>query len=564
MRQRNLVVAAALALTPACKDGSGALPDGGMAAADGAPPVTGKAPLVINELMARNRLSLVDDSGGRPDWIELYNPTTQSVSLEGWSVTDRLDEPTKVALAAELVVPAQGYLVLYADGAPDLGPAHLALRLRREGGQFGLVAPDGALIDGVTYGHQATDLAAARTPDGADHWEIVWAVSPGQPNPDPGAGQAEASADGAVIPAAGDLSDQLLGEGAVVELELELSADAIASLRARPRTYVAGALTYRGRRLDPIGVRLKGQNSFQPIDQKPSLRIKIDRYVPGAELFGLDDLVLNNMSSDPTMLHEQLAYKAMRLAGVPAPRANFAVVTINGEAYGLYTHLENIEARMLARWFADPTGPLFEATDVDFTIPPPAPGAVIGNVDGFEHEGGPDDRSALIALAEVLQLPPAEAIAAANMVDMPQFKRYWAVCAVIGQFDAFPFSYDDYYVYVDPRDRLIRFLPWGMDETFAITNYWVLAGESLLPDHCQHDDPCRLSIVDEIAAVLDLLEGARFVGEFDIVKQQAAPLIAADPRRAYTDAEVAAAQAFMREFIAGRRSFLEGNIPTKF
>lgn len=533
-------------LPVACSDPGGPADAGGDGAAG-----TG-APLAINELMARNRFTLQVDDGDPPDWIELFNPTATDVPLTGWWLTDDPAEPGRGPLSSALVVPARGFLLLYADDRTDLGPGHLGYKLAREGGEIALFGPDGAVADHIGYGAQATDLSAARTPDGSDLWQVVWEVSPGAANPD-GAGAPDRTREREEVPAAGDVSDELFAADAVRAIGLELSDQAISSLRDQPRVNVPGALLYRGRRFAPVGVHLKGQNSFQPIDEKPSFRIELDAFVDGGEMLGLDDLTFNNMTSDPTMLHERMAYRAARLAGVPASRAGYAFITLNGEPYGLYADVEHVEGRMLARWYGDPGGSLYEATDVDFTA---------ALVPLYQHESGPDDRAALYRLADALTLPAADALAAAaGTVDMEEFVRHWAAMAVIGQFDSFPFTYDDYFVYQDPGDGRLEFLPWGMDESFTQLDYWVLAGESLLPDACQDHEPCRLQVVDEIWRLLALTEQADLVGELDRVRALVAPWIAMDGRRPFGDGEVAAAQDAMSAFIAGRRAYLEGEIP---
>jgi len=47
--------------------------------------------LRLNEVQASNTIYL-DENGDTPDWIELYNTTTNSINLEGWSLTDDLDK----------------------------------------------------------------------------------------------------------------------------------------------------------------------------------------------------------------------------------------------------------------------------------------------------------------------------------------------------------------------------------------------------------------------------------------------------------------------------------------
>jgi hypothetical protein len=103
--------------------------------------------LVINEVMADNALTVQDDTGIAADWIELYNPNDRDVSLYGYGVTDDLDEPHKAVLPDGLAVPAGGYLVLWLDGNPDKGPAHVGLRVAREAGEVALSRPDRSPIE---------------------------------------------------------------------------------------------------------------------------------------------------------------------------------------------------------------------------------------------------------------------------------------------------------------------------------------------------------------------------------------------------------------------------------
>ena len=48
----------------------------------------GRSPVEITEIMASNRSTVQAQDGSFPDWIELYNPSEESVSLEGLSLSD--------------------------------------------------------------------------------------------------------------------------------------------------------------------------------------------------------------------------------------------------------------------------------------------------------------------------------------------------------------------------------------------------------------------------------------------------------------------------------------------
>lgn len=137
--------------------------------------------LVVNELMASNASTVQEPSGGWADWIELYNPTETAVDVDGWTISDALTEPDAHTLDA-LEVPAGGYLLLWADDAPELGPEHLSFSLAEAGEAVGLFAPDGTPIDGLRFGQMAEDVSLARSPDGGQTWALSAAATPGESN----------------------------------------------------------------------------------------------------------------------------------------------------------------------------------------------------------------------------------------------------------------------------------------------------------------------------------------------------------------------------------------------
>lgn len=78
------------------------------------------AALYINEVMSSNAHTLTDEALGTPDWIEIYNASSQSVSLEGYGLSDNLKEPMKWRFPAVSIGPGE-YLLLYAcDAAGEL------------------------------------------------------------------------------------------------------------------------------------------------------------------------------------------------------------------------------------------------------------------------------------------------------------------------------------------------------------------------------------------------------------------------------------------------------------
>ena len=74
-----------------------------------------KAQLVINELMQSNIDCVMDDLKEFPDsWVELYNPTSQTIDLKGYKlgISDNVAEA--YALPSQAIEPGQ-YVLIYCD-----------------------------------------------------------------------------------------------------------------------------------------------------------------------------------------------------------------------------------------------------------------------------------------------------------------------------------------------------------------------------------------------------------------------------------------------------------------
>lgn len=144
------------------------------------------AAIRINEWLADNEGSLLDPADdGNDDWIELHNPTGNPVSLSDWSLSDTLAAPRLAVLPAGTVIPAHGFLLLWADDQPGQGSAatpHLGFKLSKSGDSIRLYAPDQLLIDSVSFGQQEVDLTDGRYPDGGAGRGLLTDPSPASQN----------------------------------------------------------------------------------------------------------------------------------------------------------------------------------------------------------------------------------------------------------------------------------------------------------------------------------------------------------------------------------------------
>ena len=113
-------------------------------------------------LLSAVRINEVQTSGGESDWIELYNPTDEAISLAGCFLTNDPAEPGKWQFPS-ITLNGGSYLILYADNdtnAPD-GALHLPFRLNAGGVTIRLSDHTGTILQelevpagaaGLSYG----------------------------------------------------------------------------------------------------------------------------------------------------------------------------------------------------------------------------------------------------------------------------------------------------------------------------------------------------------------------------------------------------------------------------
>ena len=121
----------------------------------GSPPPPGTDEVVITEFMKDP--SAVSDSAG--EWIELYNPGTSPVDIEGWVLSDLGSDSVALLNAGQgIVVPARGYLVLgrnddtSANGGVAVDFVLPSTTLSNGDDEIILSLANGQIVDEVHYG----------------------------------------------------------------------------------------------------------------------------------------------------------------------------------------------------------------------------------------------------------------------------------------------------------------------------------------------------------------------------------------------------------------------------
>jgi len=103
---------------------------------------------IISEFMPDNARVLADEDGHFSDWIEIHNPASTAINLNGYYLSDDPQLLAKWRFPSVTLSPG-GYLVVFASGknrTTDPARLHTSFQLNASGGFLALVRPDGATI----------------------------------------------------------------------------------------------------------------------------------------------------------------------------------------------------------------------------------------------------------------------------------------------------------------------------------------------------------------------------------------------------------------------------------
>ncbi len=116
----------------------------------------------ISEFMADNEKTLRDSFGEYPDWIEIHNPDATPVNLDGWYLTDNIEDRQRWRFPA-VTLPAGSNLVVLATGrdVATNGEWHANFELKKSGDYLALVRPDESVASEFTpeYPPQFEDVS---------------------------------------------------------------------------------------------------------------------------------------------------------------------------------------------------------------------------------------------------------------------------------------------------------------------------------------------------------------------------------------------------------------------
>ena len=241
--------------------------------------------------------------------------------------------------------------------------------------------------------------------------------------------------------------------------------------------YVHSNLTIENQQFNDIAVRYKGNGTLRrgiPLG-KVSLKADLNKYVAGQKLAKLTKLNFNNNVSDTTWMHEVLAYRLYRDAGIPAARTSYArvYITVTGQNkkpyQGLYSIVEEVDDRFAEDHFGSKDGLLFKPVI-------PSTFTYLGDDwkkynQVYDPKRAPSDeeKRRVIDFSKVVTSgSDAEfAARAGEFLDLDEFARYMAVTVWLSNYDSILDDGQNYYLYLDPKTKKFTFIPWDLDRAFG-------------------------------------------------------------------------------------------------
>lgn len=103
-----------------------------------------------------------------------------------------------------------------------------------------------------------------------------------------------------------------------------------------------GSVEINGEVFDSVGVRYKGNSTYNANQIKNPFNIKLDYVIDDQTIEGYGTLKLANVAKDPSFVREVLSYEIARKY-FPAGGSNYANVYVNGSHLGLYTSDQSVD-----------------------------------------------------------------------------------------------------------------------------------------------------------------------------------------------------------------------------
>ncbi len=238
---------------------------------------------------------------------------------------------------------------------------------------------------------------------------------------------------------------------------------------------IAERVVLNGVSYDSVGIRYKGNSTYNASRVKNPFNIKLDYIHSNQKVEAYNTLKLSNGFMDPSFLREVLGYQIARQY-LPAPKANFINVYVNDVLIGLYTNVEDVDNVFLSNHFYSSDGPFFQCdrTDKQVSIPSSCPPGMPGSAlkwvsmdsacyyNNYEKESDQGWQP----LIQMMQTLSQNLATVESLLDVDRALWMLAINNFYVNLDSYTGSGHNYLVYANSIGRF-NTIPWDFNECFG-------------------------------------------------------------------------------------------------
>lgn len=310
--------------------------------------------------------------------------------------------------------------------------------------------------------------------------------------------------------------DKVFAQGEVLRIDITMSSSSWSSMWSDLSSnyrylmssstdytpiWVPCTITFDGTDWYKVGIRFKGNSSLSTTyssgNKKLSFKLDFDQYeddypaLKNQRLYGFKQLNLGNNYDDESLMREKVGADLFREFGIESAQTAFCVVYVDygsgSKYFGVYTIVEEVDDTVIKSQFSDGSGNLYkpdgDAASFKSGTYDTSELYLKTNTDTADYN---DIRALYDAVNDSSRTSDNEAWQAGleSVFDVDHFLKWLAANTVIQNWDTYGNMTHNYFLYNDPSNGLLTWIPWDNNEAFR---------SDKTPDPIEVDEMTRVS-----------------------------------------------------------------------
>ena len=248
------------------------------------------------------------------------------------------------------------------------------------------------------------------------------------------------------------VGQELFSDSSVIKIELQFSQPNFWQLleqNKQPKIDIPATLIVNDTETyDSVGVRFKGNSSYSMSNEKKPFNITMDEFIDDQDLWGVETFNLGNAFMDPTYVREIISYDIFRKY-MPAGKTGYVRLFLNGEYWGLYVNVQQVNKDFLREWFPSGEGNLYKGD----------PRGRLNWIPNNEPAMQRDYEKKTNEADLENELP--------RVLNVDRAIWYIALCNILVNLDSYIYEGHNYFIYNSPSTQQFNLIPWDMNESFG-------------------------------------------------------------------------------------------------